>query len=130
MLLVEIYKCLCDPTRLRILNLLNDGPLCVCHIQDVLGETQVKISKHLAYLRARGMVTVIRRANWMVYSLPERRSAELDANLACLQDCSCEDPKFKADRVKLRKLSPSRDKGPSCCPPVRKSARRTPSLKP
>ena len=127
--LVEIYKCLCDPTRLRILNLLSAGPLCVCHIQDVLGEPQVKISKHLAYLRARGMVTVLRRANWMVYSLPEKRSAELDANLACLQDCSCEEPKYKADREKLRRLAPSQNKGPSCCPPVRKAARRAPSLK-
>jgi len=90
----------------------------------------VKISKHLAYLRTRGMVTVLRRANWMVYSLPAKRSAELEANLACLQDCSCEDPTFKADRQELRKLAPSQNKGPSCCSPSPKAPRRAPSLKP
>lgn len=51
--LVEIYKCLCDRTRLRLLHVLAQGPVCVCHFQEVLGEPQVKISKHLAYLRAR-----------------------------------------------------------------------------
>ena len=48
--LVPIYQCLCDRTRLRILNLLDSGPLCVCHFQTLLKEGQVKISKHLAYL--------------------------------------------------------------------------------
>ena len=56
MKLVQIYQCFCDPTRLRILHLLTQTPLCVCHFQDALREPQVKISKHLAYLRSRGLV--------------------------------------------------------------------------
>ena len=28
--LVKIYECLCDPTRLRLLNVLAQGPVCVC----------------------------------------------------------------------------------------------------
>ena len=32
----EIYKCIADPQRLRILNLLEAGPLCVCHMQEIL----------------------------------------------------------------------------------------------
>ena len=93
MKLVKIYECLCDATRLRLLNLLLQGPLCVCHIQAVLGEPQVKISKHLGYLKARGLVTVRRQGNWMIYALPvhRERSPELEANLACLQDCVNED---------------------------------------
>ena len=51
---VQIYECLCDPTRLRILHLLTRSALCVCHFQEILGQPQVKISKHLAYLRERG----------------------------------------------------------------------------
>jgi ArsR family transcriptional regulator len=54
--LVQIYECLCDQTRLRILHLLSQTPLCVCHFQEILEEPQVKISKHLAYLRNRGLV--------------------------------------------------------------------------
>ncbi len=48
MSLIQIYQCLCDETRLRILHLLQDGELCVCHFQQILEEPQVKISKHLA----------------------------------------------------------------------------------
>jgi ArsR family transcriptional regulator len=95
--LVKIYECLCDRTRLRLLNLLLRGPLCVCHFQVVLGEPQVKISKHLNYLRRRGLVTARREGNWMIYALPEKTSRELRANLACLQDCAREQPVFKRD---------------------------------
>lgn len=106
MKLVQIYRCLCDETRLRILHLLLQGPLCVCHFQGVLGEPQVKISKHLGYLKTRGLVTAKRSGNWMIYALPaeKTRTSELKANLACLQDCATEDPVFKRDLARLRKL--------------------------
>jgi ArsR family transcriptional regulator len=101
--LVQIYQCLCDRTRLRILNLLTRTPLCVCHFQEILDEPQVKISKHLAYLKEREMVVAERQQNWMIYSLPRRRDAELKANLKCLQDCVQSDPIFKRDLKILTK---------------------------
>ncbi len=109
--LVQIYQCFCDRTRLRILHLLAQSPLCVCHFQTILGEPQVKISKHLAYLRDRGMVEVERDKNWMIYSLPKRRMLELDANLKCLQDCAQSDKVFARD---LKNLEALRKK---CCEP-------------
>ncbi|HEY1791715.1 MAG TPA: metalloregulator ArsR/SmtB family transcription factor [Opitutaceae bacterium] len=118
MSLVEIYQCLCDSTRLRILNLLAEGPLCVCHLQDILGEPQVKVSKHLAYLKTRGMAEARREGNWMIYSLPGRPPRELKANLACLQDCCHEDKGFRRDREALRRLLPCMDgRGPAWCAP-------------
>ena len=102
--LVRIYECLCDRTRLRLLALLGGGPLCVCHLQAVLGEPQVKVSKHLAYLRERGLVKAKREGSWMVYRLPEKPSRELAVNLACLQDCAAEDPIFRRDAERLRKV--------------------------
>jgi DNA-binding transcriptional ArsR family regulator len=109
--LIEIYQCFCDRTRLRILNLLTRSPLCVCHFQDILDEPQVKISKHLAYLRRRSMVATKRDQNWIIYSLPERRADELERNLKCLQDCVRTDAVFKRDVEKLSKLAKS------CCKP-------------
>ncbi len=106
MKLVRIYECLCDGTRLRILNVLLRGPLCVCHFQRILGEPQVKISKHLGYLRRHGLVEARREGNWMVYRLPAKRSRELAANLACLQDCAAEDPVFRRDAARLRLARP------------------------
>ena len=104
--LVKIYECLCDVTRLRLLNVLAQGPLCVCHFQEVLREPQVKISKHLAYLRARGLVECERQGNWMVYALPAKPPRELTANLACLQDCAHENKDFQRDLARLKKLAP------------------------
>ena len=109
--LIEIYQCFCDRTRLRILHLLTRSPLCVCHFQDILDEPQVKVSKHLAYLRSRGIVRTKRDQNWIIYSLPERRSDELERNLKCLQDCVQTDPVFKRDLEKLSKLVKT------CCEP-------------
>jgi ArsR family transcriptional regulator len=116
--LVQIYQCFCDRTRLRILHLLTRSPLCVCHFQDILGEPQVKISKHLGYLRSRGMVTATRDQNWMIYSLPKKRSRELQTNLKCLQDCVQSDPVFSRDSRKLARLRES------CCEPAAVFAKR------
>src|SRR5207249_11340307 len=109
--LIRIYQCFCDRTRLRILQLLIRSPLCVCHFQDILGEPQVKISKHLGYLRHKGMVATKREQNWIIYSLPERRADELERNLKCLQDCVQTDAVFKRDMEKLSRLAKS------CCKP-------------
>jgi len=113
--LVKIYGCLCDRTRLRILHLLHDGPLCVCHFQEILREPQVKISKHLAYLKKNEMVEAERCANMMIYRLPARRSAALQANLACLQDCAGEEKVFRADALRLKKLRASFDCSTPLC---------------
>ncbi len=104
MKLVQIYRCLCDETRLRILHLLTKGPLCVCHFQDVLKLPQVAVSKHLAYLRTNGLVHARRRAQWMIYSLPKKPSPELDLQLRCLQDCVQSNSVFRDDLKRLKKL--------------------------
>jgi ArsR family transcriptional regulator len=109
--LIQIYECFCDRTRLRILNLLAQTPLCVCHFQEILGEPQVKISKHLGYLKEREMVVAEREQNWMIYSLPGKPATELKANLKCLQDCVQSDPVFKRDLKALAKLQSG------CCEP-------------
>jgi ArsR family transcriptional regulator len=114
--LVRIYECLCDRTRLRLLNVLAQGPLCVCHFQEVLREPQVKISKHLAYLRTRGLVEVERSGNWMIYELPAKPSRELKANLACLQDCAQDNAVFRRDLARLKRLAPGfADSSPCGC---------------
>lgn len=120
--LVKIYECLCDVTRLRLLHVLTQGPVCVCHFQEVLDEPQVKVSKHLGYLRERGLVECQREGNWVVYTLPQKPSRELAANLACLQDCARENPVFKRDLAKLKKLDLTcapdavvRAAGKTCC---------------
>jgi ArsR family transcriptional regulator, arsenate/arsenite/antimonite-responsive transcriptional repressor len=123
--LVEIYQCLCDETRLRILHLLAQAPLCVCHFQSVLRESQVNISKHLRYLKARGLVEVRQHRNWRIYQLPENQGFELRRHLQCLQDCVQENKLFRDD---LKRLQAIRGEASSivkeCCEPAEPVTRR------
>ena len=51
--------------------------------------------------------------------LPAKPSRELKANLACLQDCVQENPVFRRDLARLKKLAPKRAAaGPGCCVPA------------
>lgn len=104
MTLVQIYRCLCDETRLRILHLLTMGPLCVCHFQSILRLSQVSVSKHLAYLRSNGLVAARRHGQWMIYRLPPKASPELDLQLRSLQDCVRGEPTFRSDLKRLKKM--------------------------
>ncbi len=102
--LLSVYKCLCDETRLRILNLLQVSPLCVCHLQHILDVSQVNVSRHLGYLKKHDLVETTRFQNWTIYTLPEKPSPELALNLACLQDLVGTEKVFKQDRKALQKL--------------------------
>lgn len=114
--LVSIYECFCDRTRLRILALLGEGPLCVCHLQEILGEPQVKVSKHLGYLKTHGLVEVTREANWRIYRLAAKPSKALAANLDCLQACAADDKTFRRDSSRLKALRRNFDAdAPACC---------------
>lgn len=106
MRLTQVYECLCDETRLRMLHLLTSGPLCGCHFQDILKLSQVRVSKHLAYLRERQLVEAHREQNWMVYSLPQNPIPELRYNLRCLEGCRETEPVFQKDLARLYKLLP------------------------
>ena len=67
----DLLRCMADPQRLRILNLLDAGPLCVCHIQEILEATQVKVSKQLATMKQLGLICSEREGTWMIYRLAE-----------------------------------------------------------
>lgn len=97
MKVVQVYKCLCDELRLRILNLLKDGPLCVCHLVEILDCDQVKMSKQLRYMKELGMVEGERQAQWIVYRLADPEHPLLAENLKCLQDCAMEELSFQED---------------------------------
>ncbi|HEX4915906.1 MAG TPA: metalloregulator ArsR/SmtB family transcription factor [Vicinamibacterales bacterium] len=65
--LTMVYAALADPTRLRILSLLGEGEICVCHIHASLDVPQPTASRHLAYLRKSGLVAARRDGIWMHY---------------------------------------------------------------
>lgn len=82
--LEDVFKALADKTRLRILALLGDAEVCVCHIHDTLDVPQPTASRHLAYLRRVGLVDVRRDGVWMHY----RVSRSLDPVLRAVVDAA------------------------------------------
>jgi ArsR family transcriptional regulator, arsenate/arsenite/antimonite-responsive transcriptional repressor len=64
-----LFRALADRTRLRLLNLIADKEICVCYFVRILGISQPKISRHLAYLRRVGIVAARRQGRWMHYRL-------------------------------------------------------------
>ena len=62
----QVFKALADTNRLRIVNLLLHGELCVCDIQYVLENSQPNVSRHLAYLKNSGIV-LDRRDGYRVF---------------------------------------------------------------
>src|SRR5579863_6729178 len=64
-----LFRALADRTRLRLLNLIADKEICVCYFVEILGMSQPKLSRHLAYLRRAGIVAARRQGRWMHYRL-------------------------------------------------------------
>ncbi|MGH9681579.1 MAG: ArsR/SmtB family transcription factor [Candidatus Acidiferrales bacterium] len=99
--LALLFRALADPTRLRLLNLTADREICVCYFVEILGISQPKISRHLAYLRRAGIVAVRRQGRWMHYRVltpPDPAAASiLKAALERLR----QDPEMKSDLAKL-----------------------------
>ena len=98
----DIYKCIADPQRLRIINLLNAGPLCVCHLQEILDATQVKMSKQLAGMKQLGIIEAKREGTWMIYSLIQPVSGLIQSNLDYLHGASCAECNLLQQDLKTR----------------------------
>jgi len=108
-----LFRALADATRLRILHLLKAGELCVCDLMSILRVPQAKTSRHLAYLRRAGLVSVREEGLWCYYSLAPADGPLQQRLLACLDVCCDELPVIRADSRRARGLR----KGAACCPP-------------
>ena len=94
-----------DPTRTRILKLLETGGLCVCQIQAVLGLAASTVSKHLAILKAAGLVNDRRDGKWIEYGLSGAADNPFAAPLlAMLRGALDRDPRIVADSKRLQQI--------------------------
>ena len=67
--LERLFLALGDKTRLRLLALMADGEVAVGFLANRLGESQPKVSRHLAYLRNSGVVYTRRDGKWIYYGI-------------------------------------------------------------
>jgi ArsR family transcriptional regulator len=95
----RLFRGFADPTRLRILNVLAAGELCVCDIVDLLDLPQPTVSRHLAYLRRSGLVEATRSWRFAHYRLADSHSPVQQNLLACVRSCFAGIPSLDADRA-------------------------------
>ena len=108
--LVRLFAALADPTRLRLLNLMDGREVCVCYFVEILNQSQPKISRHLAYLRNAGIVTARRDGKWMHYSIERPEDIRANAILDAAFHSFKADRKMQADLAILSR---------ACCEPQR-----------
>lgn len=104
----RLFRAFSDRTRLRILNLLLGGELCVCDIVSTLRVPQPTASRHLAYLRRAGLVEARKEGLWHFYRLAPARTAFHQKLLDCLACCFQDVPQLEKDAKRLRS-------GATCC---------------
>ncbi len=103
--LEQALKAAADPTRTRILKLLERRGLCVCQVQATLALAPSTISRHLAILRSAGLVEDRRAGKWVEYRLTEDDGhPHARAVLALLRDALARDERILADRRRLREV--------------------------
>lgn len=106
----RVFRALADPTRVRILNLLREGALCVGDLVAVLRVPQPTASRHLAYLRISGLVHDERRGQWSFYKLAPAAPGFHEKLLDALEAATSK--QTRTDEAALRRLR----RAGGCCP--------------
>ena len=106
----RLFNALADETRLRIVAVLAHGELCVCHIEEALRVSQPKVSRHLAILRAAGVVERRREGTWAYYQLASQPDPECEVQLRSLVKTFARRSVVRDDLERLIKV-----RGPESC---------------
>ena len=120
--LENLFKALADKTRLRILALLCNNEVCVCHIHDSLGLPQPTVSRHLAYLRRSGLVDTRRDGVWMHYRVARSLDASTQDVLRAAVDAVTRSSATTQDRKQFQRafgelyVLPAASGGACCAP--------------
>lgn len=95
----RLFKGFADPTRIRILNLLVPGELCVCDLVELLALPQSTVSRHLRYLHRAGLVLVSRDWKYAHYRLADPTPSTHRALLGCVRTCFQGIPQLDRERA-------------------------------
>src|SRR5437763_13777969 len=106
--LEDLMLALADPTRLRLLSMMRRQEVCVCYFTAVLDAPQPTISRHLAYLRAKGLVQARRQGKWMHYRLIQPKDKAVAEALYQVLQAASGDSQIQADSKRLNA---------ACCDP-------------
>lgn len=77
MSVVDRFKALGDPTRLKILDLIRNGEKCICEIIPFTGKSQPNISQHLKILRIAGLIHERKDGTKIMISISNKKIYEV-----------------------------------------------------
>lgn len=105
-----VMKAVADPTRVRILKLLEAGEMCGCQIVAILELSQSTISKHLFLLKMAGLVKERKEKKWVHYAVSRPGSDPYGGKiLTTLRGWLNDDPLIERDKKRealARELGP------------------------
>lgn len=78
---IRVMKALADPSRVKIIKMLQRKEMCVCEIQEALGIAQSTASKHLKILEEAGLTTYRKDGLWVNYTLSNGSDNPYAANM-------------------------------------------------
>jgi len=78
---IRVMKAVSDPSRVKILKILEKRMMCVCELQAALGTAQSTTSKHLKILEDAGLVDSFKDGLWVNYTLADGRESPYAASL-------------------------------------------------
>jgi len=97
-----VSRSIADPTRVRILKMLEPGELCVCQITAILGLAPATVSKHLSLLKLAGLLSQRKDGRWVFYRLSKHdNNPYAPPVLGLMQDILDDDPVIAEDRTRL-----------------------------
>lgn len=120
-----LFQAFADRTRLRILNILREGELCVGDLVQILDVPQPTASRHLGQLRNAGLVKTRRHGLWCFYSLARPDGRLHERLLRCLECCFEEVSELASDLQAARRLR----RGGGCCPDAARVTTQSPRRK-
>ena len=100
--LIRVFRALSDETRMRMLELLCEGELCVCEIMQALEISQTRASRNLGILRDAGLLKDRREGQWVHYSVNREVAREYLKLLELVTSLLKEDETIVADKNRLK----------------------------
>src|SRR5690348_8477622 len=105
--LLQVMKALSDETRIRILNLLKDGEMCVCEIETVLNISQSNASRHLTKLTTAKIVDYYKVNKYVYYKMDQGTIKEFSFINEILMSYAVKLEQCKKDLQRLKKYKES-----------------------
>jgi ArsR family transcriptional regulator, arsenate/arsenite/antimonite-responsive transcriptional repressor len=78
---IKVMKALSDPTRVKIVKMLQHKTMCVCEMREALQVSQPTVSKSLKILEEAGLVDFKRDGLWVDYHLTDGSKSPYVATL-------------------------------------------------